>query len=193
MTEPTPDRPSRFMRRMGTIQVAAVAASLLTALVLTLAALPARGSDGCQVLLCLAAPSWRDIPMCVPVVQRVLRDVARGKPFPVCTMSGHGNTAIHDWASPPTFCPPQYTRVYDGANDGASPPRYECDYLGAILVQVNGAPFTRTWWNATGDTVTEFSPAAKAQLGRWNTRFDDDYARWFATQPPVQAPTPDMP
>ena len=35
-----------------------------------------------------------------------------------------------------------------------------------------------------GDTVTEFSPAAKAQLGTWDTKFDDDYAAWFAALPP---------
>ena len=34
------------------------------------------------------------------------------------------------------------------------------------------------------DTVTEFTPAAKAQLGTWDTKFDDDYAAWFAALPP---------
>jgi hypothetical protein len=32
--------------------------------------------------------------------------------------------------------------------------------------------------------VTEFTPAAKAQLGTWDTKFDDDYAAWFAALPP---------
>lgn len=189
MTQQTPNLATRGAHRVRIVQVAAVAAALLVALVLTLIALPARGSDGCQVLLCLAAPKWREIPMCVPVVQRVLRDLARGRPFPVCAMTGAGNTANHDWASPPTFCPPQYTRVIDGAGDGASPPRYECDYSGAVSVLINGTPFTRTWWSYSGDTVTEFSPAAKAQLGYWDTRFDDDYARWLGTLPPPPAPS----
>jgi hypothetical protein len=35
-----------------------------------------------------------------------------------------------------------------------------------------------------GDTVTEFSPAAKAQLGHWDTRFDDEYIAWRAALPP---------
>lgn len=188
MTEPTPSSVTRTTRRIRIVQAAAVAAALLIGLVLTLIAMNARAADGCQVLLCLAAPKWRDIPMCVPVVQRVLRDLARSRPFPVCAMSGAGNTANHDWASAPTFCPPQYTRVIDGAGDGASPPRYECNYHGAISVLINGAPFTRTWWTLGGDTVTEFSPAAKAQLGYWDTRFDDDYARWLGAVPPAPAP-----
>jgi hypothetical protein len=40
-----------------------------------------------------------------------------------------------------------------------------------------------------GDTVTEFSPAAKAQLGTWDTRFEDDYAAWLAALPPPAPPT----
>ena len=46
-----------------------------------------------------------------------------------------------------------------------SAPIYSCDYTGAVSVSINGAPFARTWWSMAGDTVTEFTPAAKAQLG----------------------------
>ena len=140
----------------------------------------ARAVDGCLVLLCFAAPSWRSIPQCVPPIRQVLRDLARGKPFPTCGMAGAGNSASHTWASAPGYCPPQYTRVFEGE----SGPIYTCDYAGAVTVNINGAPFTRTWWNAGGDTVTEFTPAAKAQLGTWDTKFDDDYAAWFAALPP---------
>ena len=136
--------------------------------------------DGCLVLLCFAAPSWRSIPQCVPPIRQVLRDLARGKPFPTCSMAGGGNSASHAWASAPGYCPPQYTRVFDGE----SGPIYSCDYTGAVSVSINGAPFARTWWTMAGDTVTEFSPAAKAQLGTWDTRFDDDYAAWLASLPP---------
>jgi hypothetical protein len=59
----------------------AVAAGVL-ALALAAAA-PAHAADGCTVLLCLAAPSWRAIDQCVPPVREVLRDLARGRPFPV--------------------------------------------------------------------------------------------------------------
>jgi len=164
------------------IRDAAATLTTLTALLGT--SLPASAVDGCQVLLCLAAPSWRDIPQCVPTITQLLRDLARGKPFPSCAMAGSGNTAGHDWASAPGFCPPQYTRAVEGPNG----PRYHCDQTGAISVTVNGSPFTRTWWTLEGGTVTEYSPAAKAQLGRWDTRFDDDYAAWLASQPPQADP-----
>ena len=103
---------------------------------------PARAVDGCLVLLCLAAPSWRSIPQCVPPVRQVFRDLARGKPFPSCAMAGAGNSARHGWAYAPGNCPPQYTRVFDGE----SAPIYSCDYAGAVSVTIDGALFARTWW-----------------------------------------------
>ena len=162
-------------------------ASLTTTCVLAAClALPrsAHAVDGCQVLLCLAAPSWRSIPQCVPTITQLHRDLARGKPFPTCSMAGAGNSTNNTWASAPTNCPPQYTRVFDGE----SGPIYSCDYVGVISVTVNGTAFTRTWWSMAGDTVTEFTPAAKAQLGTWDIRFDDDYATWFASLPPPAVP-----
>lgn len=142
----------------------------------------ARAVDGCQVLLCFAAPSWRSIPQCVPPIQEVLHDLARGKPFPTCAMSGPANSATHQWSSAPTYCPPQYNRIFNGENG----PIYSCDYTGAVAVNIEGVLWARTWWSYTGDTVTEFTPAAKTQLGTWDTKFDDDYAAWLAAQP---APT----
>jgi hypothetical protein len=143
----------------------------------------AQAADGCLVLLCFAAPTWRAIPQCVPPIRQVLRDLARGKGFPKCNMGGGGNSASHAWARAPGYCPPQYTRVFEVE----SGPIYSCDYTGAVSVSINGAPFARTWWTMTGDTVTEFSAAAKAQLGTWDTRFDADYAAWVATQTPQPA------
>lgn len=145
---------------------------------------PAAAADGCLVLLCFAAPSWRAIPQCVPPIREVLRDLARGKPFPTCSMAGAGNSASNAWAAAPGFCPPQYTRLVQAGSE----PIYTCDYNGAVSVSINGAPFARTWWNMGGDSVTEFSPTAKSQLGTWDTRFDDEYAEWLATVP-APAPT----
>jgi hypothetical protein len=142
--------------------------------------------DGCLMLLCLAAPSWRAIPQCVSPVRQLFRDLARGKPFPTCSMSGAGNSANHAWSNAPSFCPPQYTRVIEAE----SAPIYQCDYSGVISVSINGAPFSRTWWSFGGDSVTDFSPAAKTQLGTWDTRFDDDYAKWVAALPPPPADLP---
>ncbi|MFG6432081.1 hypothetical protein [Roseateles sp. LYH14W] len=137
---------------------------------------PAYGVDGCQVLLCLAAPSWKSISQCVPPVRQVLRDLARGKAFPTCAMAGPGNSASHHWSSAPSFCPQQYTRMLDGPNG----PTYTCDYAGAISLTVQGAPFARTWWSLDGDSVTEYTPAAKLQLGSWDERFDAELTVWLA-------------
>ncbi|MBT9595714.1 MAG: hypothetical protein IV094_07005 [Vitreoscilla sp.] len=148
---------------------------------------PVHAVDGCLVLLCFAAPSWRAIPQCVPPVVKVLRDLALGRAFPTCAMSGGGNTAGNQWSRPPTFCPPQYTHAVD--DDHAV--IYTCDYNGAVEVQIEGAPWTRTWWSFDGQTVTEYTPTAKASLGTWETKFDDDYAAWLAMQPPPPPPCED--
>jgi hypothetical protein len=65
---------------------------------------------------------------------------------------------------------------------------YVCRYDGAVAVTIDGARWARTWWNLSGETVTEFTPAAKAVLGSWDTRYDDDYAIWLASRPPVDPP-----
>jgi hypothetical protein len=176
---------SRPNRHSDTIAPVRWASPLLLFAAMAVVPMSARAIDGCLVLLCFGAPSWRAIPQCVPPVSQVLRDLARGKPFPTCAMAGAGNSASHAWSSAPSFCPPQYTRVYESD----SGPIYSCDYTGAVSVSVNGALFARTWWSMSGDTVTEFSPSAKAQLGRWDTRFDDDYAAWRVASPPTPTDT----
>lgn len=160
--------------------------ALLMAAALTTAAAPARAVDGCLLLLCLAAPSWRAISQCVPPVTQALRDLARGRPFPTCAMSGPGNKASHQWSSAPGNCPPQYTRVTE-LESGFF---YSCDYDGAVSVLIDGSMWSRTWWSMGGATVTEFSPTAKATLGSWDTQFDDDYAAWLASLPPPEPPCP---
>jgi hypothetical protein len=141
---------------------------------------PAHAVDGCLVLLCFAAPIWSAIPQCVPPIKQVLHDLARGRPFPSCSMAGAGNGATNRRASAPAYCPPQYTHKseYDGNTSEM------CEFDGAVEVSIEGALWTRTWWSLSGDSVTEYTPAAKAQLGTFDTRFDDDYARWLAMQPP---------
>lgn len=179
-------RPTKAAGRPRSL--ATILANVATGLLLTLALLAptaARAVDGCLVLLCFAAPSWKSIPQCVPPIRQVLRDLARGKGFPSCGMDGAGNTANHAWARAPGNCPPQYTRVHESE----SGPIYTCDYAGAVSVSIDGKPFTRTWWNMSGDTVTDFSPIAKTQLGSWDTQFDDEHAAWEAALPP--APTAD--
>jgi hypothetical protein len=144
----------------------------------------AKAADGCLVLLCFAAPSWSSIAQCVDPVRSVLDDLAHGHPFPSCGMSGAGNTANNTWSSPPDFCPPQYTTSISLESSTA----YQCAYDGAVSVTIDGKLWSRTWWSLSGSTVTEFTPAAKASMGSWDTKFDDDYAGWLATQVPPAPP-----
>ena len=69
-------------------------------------------------------------------------------------------------------------------------PVYSCDYTGAVAINIDGSLWARTWWSMSGDTVTEFTPAAKAKLGTWDSQFDNDYATWLASLPPPAAPCP---
>ena len=160
--------------------------AFLVAAMLSTATVPAMALDGCLVLLCLAAPSWRAIPQCVPPIRQLLRDLALGRAFPTCGMSGAGNTASHHWSSAPGFCPPQYITVIEAE----SAPSYLCQYDGAVSVEIDGALWARTWWSMRGDTVTEFTDVAKVTLGNWDTRFDDDYDAWLAAQPPAPPEPP---
>lgn len=178
----TTHRSASIARRMPVHALwRAIALPCLAVAAMAGAPAPAHAVDGCQVLLCFAAPNWRKVPQCVPPIRQVLRDLARGRAFPTCAMSGAGNSAQHNWAAAPTNCPPQYTRLVE-TDTGSS---YTCDYTGAISVMVDGAAFARTWWNMAGDTVTEFSPAAKAQMGSWDTRYDDEYQAWTGAQASV--------
>lgn len=59
----------------------------LTALILTPTAPQAQdASFGCQVLLCAASrnPSWRGVPYCGPVMQRLFQQLRRGGSWPTC-------------------------------------------------------------------------------------------------------------
>lgn len=161
-----------------------VLAVCLLAVGLTLVGPSARAADGCKVLLCLAAPSWRNIAECKPPVEEAMHELEMGHPFPGCPMSSDGNQATHQWAAPPAYCPPQYAHAVETENGIA----YWCDYVGAITVIVNGALWSRTWWAWSTDSVTEFSPEAKVQLGTWDVRFENEYAAWLASNPPSLPP-----
>jgi hypothetical protein len=116
-------------------------------------------ADGCKFLLCIAGP-WQGIAECRPTVHEVFRDLARGRPFPTCAMSGAGNSASNTWASEPT-CPIMY-RSYDpdrGSYVG-------CRYPGQISVQVNGQPWSTVYWDFGGNTSTRWTDAAVQQVNQ---------------------------
>lgn len=52
----------------------------------------AQASDfGCQALLCFAG--GKNVTECAPTIKKVLKDMAKGKAFPHCAMSGGSNAA----------------------------------------------------------------------------------------------------
>ena len=101
-----------------------------------LAATAAHAVDGCLVMLCLAAPDWKQIPQCVPTIHQLHKDLAMGKPFPTCKDAGPGNNLQHEWVQAPTNCPPQYTHV----KELEAGPFYWCDYMGLITVKRQRRP-----------------------------------------------------
>lgn len=64
-------------------------------------------SFGCKVLLCAAAtaPSWFGIPYCVPVMQQLFRQLAKGGGWPACP-EGHTSGLGHEPYLP---CPDGWT------------------------------------------------------------------------------------
>lgn len=117
----------------------------------------AHAADGCKFLLCIAGP-WASISQCVPTVREVFRDLARGRPFPTCSMSGAGNSANNTWVDR-AACPSMY-RQYDSESGSY----VGCSYPGRISVYVNGGLWSQVFWNMGGDTSTVYSDTARTSL-----------------------------
>ena len=188
-------------------------AAFLSALVFTAAPASARAADGCTVLLCLAG-NWRNISQCVPPVRQALRDLMLGRGFPVCgfasapsysiTLPASSGAAAANGVPAPTvpassqatlrwaegdFCPPQYRTIIEGESTSTS----LCAFAGAIEVTIGGQLWNRTWWSMTGDSVTEWTSAARASMPQASAddRFERDYEAWRAEQSSsAPAPTP---
>jgi hypothetical protein len=177
----------------------------------------AHAADGCKVLLCLAG-NWKNIAACEPEVRQALRDVSRGRGWPSCsTSSGGGDSSggaasqaagsgtaddnptatrdtsgqaasstssVHQWAWAPGNCPQQYT-IELATETGLS---YACRYSGVISVWINGRLWSQTWWDAAGDTSTDYSPEARARLvDAIDSKFDNDRAAAAAATAAVTA------
>lgn len=151
------------------------------ALVLSLGiSAPAHAVDGCKLLLCMAG-DWQHIGECTPTVRQALRDVARGRVWPTCSLVG--GSATGNQAVAPEQCPQQYrtTTTNESGQD-----TLHCSFSGVIHVAVDGQAWSRTWWSASGDSVVEWLPAAKAALagapGAMDDRFERDLAAWVARE-----------
>ena len=151
----------------------------LVALGALVCSVTAQAADGCTVLLCLAG-NWKNISQCRPPVEEMMRDVARGLHFPGCESGG--NSAAGNRAIAASECPPQYRTetLVESSID------YQCPFSSVIGVSVDGKPWSRTWWSASGDSVTEWLPAAREAFAANPTEIDErfalDHAAWVAAQ-----------
>lgn len=139
--------------------VLGAAASAVIGALGSFAAPSAYAADGCKFLLCIAGP-WRSIAECRPTVYEVFRDLAKGRAFPTCAMSGGGNAASNLWASEPT-CPIMY-REYNSESGAYS----GCRYPGQISVRINGQPWSTVYWDFGGNSVTQWTDAALTSLNQ---------------------------
>jgi uncharacterized membrane protein YgcG len=158
---------------------------------------PARADTACTVMLCLAG-NWRQISACQAPVRRVLRDLARGRAFPICAFASPSTrptsstgslnatptsaVAVSGTAHEPATgqnCPLQY-RVPVRDIDTNRIVNWTCSFSGVIHTVVQGQPWSRTWWGMDGDTVTEWLPAARAAFTTSGTAMDDRFERDLA-------------
>ena len=98
---------------------------------------PAHAVDGCKLLLCLAG-NWQNISECAPTVREALRDVARGRAWPTCSMGGNSASANQYVAL--EQCPEQY--LAKAGTDEGGRDIYSCPFSGVIHVAVQGRPWS---------------------------------------------------
>lgn len=141
----------------------------------------AHAADGCKFLLCIAGP-WASISQCVPTVHEVFRDLARGRPFPTCSMSGAGNVANNSW-NDEASCPSTY-RQYNAESGNYS----GCTYPARISVYINGGLWSQVYWDMSANTATWYSDKARTSLTQQSgsapldDRFLNDLNGWNSLQ-----------
>lgn len=134
----------------------------------------ARADDwGCQVILCLSnAGGPEQYGECVPPIERLWQALRHGEPFPTCDFGARGpqGTSVGN-----TFASAGYCRedlLYWGGPEQGEP---LCNARGAINVEINGALYTRVWWDAgcADRTITEFYGAGSTAVPYEPTRSAD--------------------
>lgn len=142
--------------------VAVVAAFLGTSI---LAPGTARADDwGCQVILCLSNPGGPEqYGECVPPIGKLWAALRHGDPFPTCDFGAGGSQGT---SAANIFASAGYCRedlLYWG---GPEQSELLCNARGAINVEIDGALYTRVWWDARGTdrTITEFYGAGSTAV-----------------------------
>ncbi len=89
------------------------------------------------------------------------------------------------------FCPVQYRSPIESE---AGITGWSCAYAGAVEVTIGGQLWNRTWWNMGGDSVTEWTAAARSALPNTpvDDRFERDYDAWRLRQEQLAAPQPEQ-
>ncbi|MBU9597614.1 hypothetical protein [Burkholderia multivorans] len=151
-------RALRALRRCAIVLAAFVGVSIF-------APVTARADDwGCQVILCLSNPGGPEqYAQCVPPIERLWTALRHGDPFPTCDFGqggSQGTSAVNVFASA-GYC--REDLLYWG---GPEQSQLLCNARGAINVEIDGALYTRVWWDARGTdhTITEFYGAGSTQL-----------------------------
>ena len=148
------------------------------------AVIPAPASaNGCTVLLCLAG-NWSQIQQCVPPVRQALRDVARGRGWPSCSMSSSsssGGSSAYNRQPTAAECPGSYLSAIRD-HDSGQITGYSCNLAGVVEVKVEGAVWSKTFWDWNENAITWYSPAAKSALnGVFDPTYDALEAQWVGT------------
>lgn len=116
---------------------------------------------GCQVLLCLANPGGPEqYSQCVPPIKKLWSALRHGDPFPTCDFGSGGSQGS---GASNTFASAGYCRedlLYWG---GPEQSELLCNAAGAIDVDINGALYTRVWWDLPGGTITEYYGSGSTQ------------------------------
>ncbi|EIF29035.1 hypothetical protein BCh11DRAFT_04467 [Burkholderia sp. Ch1-1] len=119
---------------------------------------------GCQVILCLSNPGGPEqYGECVPPIERLWAALRHGDPFPTCDFGAggsQGTSAVNIFASA-GYC--REDLLYWG---GPEQSELLCNARGAISVEIDGALYTRVWWDARGAdrTITEFYGAGSTAV-----------------------------
>lgn len=135
----------------------------------------ARADDwGCQVILCLSNPGGPEqYGECVPPIERLWAALRHGDSFPTCDFGAGGSqgTSVVNVFASAGYC--REDLLYWG---GPEQSELLCNARGAINVEIDGALYTRVWWDARGAdrTITEsygagstaipYQPAQSARL-----------------------------
>jgi hypothetical protein len=77
--------------------------------------------NGCEVLLCLAAPNgWSNISQCVPPMEQLFTSLAEGHAFPSCSMAGAPPTRQNPQGGVGSYAAPMPSNYYNQCRAGTT-------------------------------------------------------------------------